>query len=136
MVWRLTLASKVADAVAAGLFFAVAAGNSADDAQYYSPASEPTACTVGASDVNDTIAYFSNYGALVDVFAPGVDVLSTWKDGNTVRLTCALRSFLFLALLMTCPYFSNTLTMIVEHHFRHFYGYTTHCRLGSLSPCT
>jgi subtilisin family serine protease len=51
---------------------AVAAGNSNDDAQFYSPASEPTACTVGATDSNDARASFSNYGSLVDVFAPGV----------------------------------------------------------------
>jgi subtilisin family serine protease len=77
--------------VDAGVFLAVAAGNSDDDAQYYSPASEPSVCTVGASDDTDTRAYFSNYGTLVDVFAPGVDVLSTWagsKDAtNTISGT-------------------------------------------------
>lgn len=70
--------TAAANMVKAGVFLAVAAGNSADDAQFYSPASEPTVCTVGASDINDAIAWFSNYGALVDIFAPGVDVLSSW----------------------------------------------------------
>jgi len=64
--------------VKAGVFLAVAAGNSDDDAAFYSPASEPTACTVGASDSTDVRAWFSNYGSLVDIFAPGVDVLSSW----------------------------------------------------------
>jgi len=64
--------------VKAGVFLAVAAGNSDDDAASYSPASEPTACTVGASDSTDVRAWFSNYGSLVDIFAPGVDVLSSW----------------------------------------------------------
>lgn len=73
----------VAAAVASGLFMAVAAGNDDYDAQYYSPASEPSACTVGATDSTDTRASFSNYGALVDVFGPGVQVLSTWNDGKT-----------------------------------------------------
>jgi subtilisin family serine protease len=36
---------------------------------------------VGATDVADVRAYFSNYGAGVDVFAPGVDVLSSWIGG-------------------------------------------------------
>ncbi|KAF2739732.1 subtilisin-like serine protease-like protein PR1A [Polyplosphaeria fusca] len=73
----------VAAAVASGLFMAVAAGNDYDDAQFYSPASEPSACTVGATDSTDTRAAFSNTGTLVDVFAPGVQVLSTWNNGGT-----------------------------------------------------
>lgn len=73
----------VAAGVAAGLFFSVAAGNNNRDATNYSPASEPTAFTVGATDVNDAKASFSNYGAGVDVYAPGVAVLSTWNNGGT-----------------------------------------------------
>ncbi|KAF2744712.1 subtilisin-like serine protease-like protein PR1A [Sporormia fimetaria CBS 119925] len=73
----------VAAAVAAGLFFGVAAGNNNRDAVYYSPASEPSACTVGATDIDDVKASFSNYGPGVDVFAPGVSILSTWIGGDT-----------------------------------------------------
>lgn len=75
--------AAAAAAVRAGVFLSVAAGNYADDSQYYSPASEPTVCTVGATDVDDALAYFSNYGAVVDIFAPGVDVLSSWIGGPT-----------------------------------------------------
>jgi subtilisin family serine protease len=75
--------TQVAAGVAAGLFFGIAAGNSNDDAKYYSPASEPSACTVGATDSSDARASFSNYGAGVDVFAPGVQILSTWIGGTT-----------------------------------------------------
>jgi subtilisin family serine protease len=64
--------------VNAGVFLAVAAGNSDDDAANYSPASEPTVCTVGATDSDDVKAYYSNYGKLVDIWAPGSDILSTW----------------------------------------------------------
>ncbi|KAJ4295282.1 hypothetical protein N0V90_007293 [Kalmusia sp. IMI 367209] len=73
----------VAAAVASGVFFAIAAGNNNGNAANYSPASEPTAFTVAASDINDAKASFSNYGALVDLWAPGVSVLSTWNDGST-----------------------------------------------------
>ncbi|KAK0615229.1 peptidase S8/S53 domain-containing protein [Bombardia bombarda] len=75
--------AAAAAAIRAGVFLAVAAGNSDDDASFYSPASEPTVCTVGASDDTDTRAWFSNYGTGVDVFAPGVDVLSSWIGGTT-----------------------------------------------------
>lgn len=73
--------------VKSGVFLAVAAGNSNDDSSFYSPASEPTACTIGASDVTDTRAWFSNYGTSVDVFAPGVDVLSSWIGGVNETLS-------------------------------------------------
>ncbi|CAD6501982.1 BgTH12-02225 [Blumeria graminis f. sp. triticale] len=69
-------------AVSAGLHFAVAAGNDNDDACKYSPASAQQAITVGASTLSDSRAYFSNHGQCVDVFAPGLNVLSTWKGSR------------------------------------------------------
>ncbi|OAA67816.1 Peptidase S8, subtilisin-related protein [Niveomyces insectorum RCEF 264] len=79
--------SAAAALIASGVFLAVAAGNSADDAAFYSPSSEPTVCTVGASETVDDMAYYSNYGSVVDVFAPGTDVLSTWIGGTTATNT-------------------------------------------------
>lgn len=83
------------DAVAAGtregVFFGVAAGNSAVNAQSSSPASEPLACTVGATDRNDNLASYSNYGSVVDILAPGSNIISTWirstTDTNTISGT-------------------------------------------------
>lgn len=75
--------SAVANAVKGGIFMAVAAGNDAQDAANTSPASEPTAFTVGASDSQDAFASFSNYGPAVDIIAPGVSILSTWLNGGT-----------------------------------------------------
>lgn len=55
----------------------VAAGNDARDATNVSPASAPNAITVGAIDAtDDSRAYFSNYGQSVDIYAPGVNILS------------------------------------------------------------
>ncbi|KAL6712152.1 hypothetical protein ACN47E_000029 [Coniothyrium glycines] len=68
--------------VASGVFLAVAAGNAGASASTFSPASEPSVCTVGATDVFDAFAYFSNFGPLVDVNAPGVNITSTWNDGG------------------------------------------------------
>ena len=76
--------SAAAQVVSAGVFLAVAAGNDAANSANYSPASETSAFTVGATDSSDTFASFSNYGSLVDVNAPGVSVLSTWNNGGTV----------------------------------------------------
>lgn len=65
-------------AVAAGIHFAVAAGNDNADACNYSPASAAKAITVGASAIDDSRAYFSNYGKCTDIFGPGLSILSTW----------------------------------------------------------
>ncbi|KAH8595031.1 peptidase S8/S53 domain-containing protein, partial [Bisporella sp. PMI_857] len=68
--------SAVAAVVRAGLFMGVAAGNDGRPASRFSPASEPLACTVGATDIDDSRATYSNYGHSVDIFAPGTDILS------------------------------------------------------------
>lgn len=75
--------AAVTEAVNQGLFLAVAAGNSGLPTITASPASAPAVCTVGASDKNDAIASYSNYGLLVDIFAPGTGITSAWKDSDT-----------------------------------------------------
>jgi cerevisin len=65
-------------AVDAGIHFAVAAGNDNADSCKYSPAAAANAVTVGASTLNDERAYFSNFGKCNDIFAPGLNILSTW----------------------------------------------------------
>lgn len=70
-------------AVKAGLHFAVAAGNDNADACNYSPAAAENAITVGASTLSDGRAYFSNYGKCVDIFAPGLNILSTYIGSDT-----------------------------------------------------
>jgi cerevisin len=73
-----TLDLAVNAAVDVGLHFAVAAGNDNADACKYSPAAAENAVTVGASTLADERAYFSNFGECTDIFAPGLNILSTW----------------------------------------------------------
>lgn len=68
---------------AVGVTTVVAAGNDGQDAKNSSPARVKEAITVGASTFDDTMAEFSNFGSPVDVFAPGVNITSTWNDGET-----------------------------------------------------
>ncbi|KAK7734734.1 proteinase B [Cytospora paraplurivora] len=70
-------------AVDAGIHFAVAAGNDNADACNYSPAAAQNAVTVGASAIDDSRAYFSNYGKCTDIFAPGLSIQSTWIGSKT-----------------------------------------------------
>jgi subtilisin family serine protease len=74
--------AAIANTVNAGIFMAVAAEG--QNASNVSPASEPSAFTVGASDSSDRFASFSNYGPALDIIAPGVSILSTWLNGGTV----------------------------------------------------
>jgi len=73
-----TLDMAVNAAVDAGIHFAVAAGNDNADSCNFSPAAAEKAITVGASTLADERAYFSNYGKCNDIFAPGLNILSTW----------------------------------------------------------
>ncbi|KJZ76728.1 Cuticle-degrading protease [Hirsutella minnesotensis 3608] len=77
------LNNAAAKMITQGVFLAVAAGNSNTDAASFSPASEPTVCTVGASDSSDRRSSFSNYGSVLDTFAPGTSVTSLWIGGRT-----------------------------------------------------
>ncbi|KAF2482756.1 subtilase [Neohortaea acidophila] len=65
-------------AVEGGIHFAVAAGNDNADSCSYSPAAAKKAVTVGASTLLDERAYFSNFGPCNDIFAPGLNIMSTW----------------------------------------------------------
>jgi len=65
-------------AVDAGIHFAVAAGNDNANSCNYSPAAADKAVTVGASTLADERAYFSNFGKCNDIFAPGLNIQSTW----------------------------------------------------------
>lgn len=66
----------VTGSIAAGVVYAISAGNSSGDACRYSPASTPNALTIGATDQADSRASFSNFGSCVDLFAPGVAIVS------------------------------------------------------------
>lgn len=66
-----------------GVTAVVSAGNENESACKHSPASAPSAITVAASDSSDKKASFSNYGSCVDLWAPGVGILSSMSDDVT-----------------------------------------------------
>lgn len=78
----------VRNLIASGVTVVVAAGNGGsdgigDDANGGSPGRVREAITVGATDINDNRAVFSNYGSALDVFAPGVNITSAWYTSDT-----------------------------------------------------
>jgi aqualysin 1 len=68
--------------IAAGVTYVVAAGNSTDNACFYSPARVPNALTVGATTNTDVGAWFSNFGTCVDLFAPGQSITAAWNTAD------------------------------------------------------
>ncbi|GAA1870319.1 S8 family serine peptidase [Myceligenerans crystallogenes] len=96
----------VAAAVADGVTFAVAAGNETTNACTKSPASEPTAITVGATTSTDARASYSNYGTCLDIFAPGSGITSAWHTGTSATNTISGTS-------MASPHVAGAAALIV-----------------------
>jgi subtilisin family serine protease len=96
--------NAICNSVNAGVTYVVAAGNSAANANNFRPATYAEVITVSAladfngdpgggagatclSDVDDTFAYFSNYGSDVDVIAPGVCIYSTYRNSSYATMS-------------------------------------------------
>lgn len=89
-----SLDSAVTTSIESGVTYIIAAGNSSEDARNVSPARVVPAITVGASGPTDQGAqvngtYFSNFGPVVDIFAPGEDVLSVGTSSDTATLSAS-----------------------------------------------
>jgi subtilisin family serine protease len=80
--WSQAMDEAVARSIASGVVYTIAAMNNGGDACDYSPARLRAALTVAASDRTDRRASFSNYGRCVDLFAPGVAVLSSFNTSD------------------------------------------------------
>ncbi|MBZ9594503.1 S8 family peptidase [Streptomyces yangpuensis] len=77
------LDAAVKRAIDAGISFAVAAGNESSDAGQGSPSRVPEALTVASSTEGDQQSDFSNFGSVVDLYAPGSEITSAWNDSDT-----------------------------------------------------
>jgi subtilisin family serine protease len=82
-----SLDAAVQRSIKAGVTYAIAAGNENQDACNDSPARVGAAITVGATDARDNRASFSNFGTCVDIFAPGVGIVSSFNDSDTAQAT-------------------------------------------------
>ncbi|GGK81146.1 S8 family peptidase [Mangrovihabitans endophyticus] len=101
------LDAAVRTSISSGVTYVVAAGNSADDARYYSPAGVRAAITVGATDVRDRRANWSNWGPAVDLFAPGVGIWSAWRSGDSSRAVLSGTS-------MAAPHVAGAAALVLD----------------------
>ena len=81
------LDDAIRNSIAAGVTYALAAGNSDADACASSPSRVTEALVVGATSSGDARASFSNYGPCLDLFAPGVGILSAYNGSDTQLAT-------------------------------------------------
>jgi subtilisin family serine protease len=71
----------------AGVFVAVAAGNSNANSCNFSPASASNVTSVMSSTSSDAKSSFSNFGSCAHLYAPGSSITSAWWTSNTATNT-------------------------------------------------
>ncbi|MFI6762287.1 S8 family serine peptidase [Micromonospora sp. NPDC050417] len=81
------LDAAVTNSINSGITYAVPSGGSATNACTFSPARVPAALTVAGTTPTDARLGSANYGACVDIFAPGQGITSTWHTSNTATAT-------------------------------------------------
>ncbi|MFJ2934789.1 S8 family peptidase [Streptomyces sp. NPDC087219] len=81
------LDTAVRNSIASGVTYGVAAGNDSSNASNYSPARVAEAITVGSTTNTDARSSFSNYGAVLDIFAPGSNITSSWNSSDSATNT-------------------------------------------------
>jgi aqualysin 1 len=86
------LDDAVRSSATSGVFYSIAAGNNSANACNYSPARAGAGTnngivTTAATNSGDKEASWSNYGSCVDIWAPGVSIVSTKKGGGTTTMS-------------------------------------------------
>lgn len=103
------LDNAVTSSIEAGINYTISAGNNDNDACLKSPARTSGALTVGASDINNNKAYFSNFGVCVDIFAPGVSITSAYNLDDSANS-------IYSGTSMAAPHIAGMVALYLQEH--------------------
>lgn len=112
--WDSLFQQAIDKATAKGIVVVAAAGNEATIQKSY-PAAYNNVISVAATDQDNQLTDFSNYGTWVDIAAPGLNILSTLPTGYTIKdVTYAATGYGYMSgTSMACPVVSGTVALML-----------------------